>query len=223
LKSLSDEWWGYIEHAVREGGRIGVDIGLFNCPGWSQSGGPWIKPGQAMRYVALHEIRVTGGKQFDGKLPQPNGDFQDLAVLAFPAPAHDADDAAARGAKVWAVEKNPDAFRWLSENIKLNHVGDHCHLLQGDALDTALLPHTAFDRLIIPAPYGMDHALEVLLPCLSHGGMVHFYTFKKKEQVPGLVAAFGEEGLDVVYYASCGNVAPGVSRWVFDMVRQSPR
>ena len=28
LKSLSDEWWGYIEHAIREGGRIGVDIGL---------------------------------------------------------------------------------------------------------------------------------------------------------------------------------------------------
>jgi hypothetical protein len=100
LKSLSDEWWGYIEHAVREGGRIGVDIGLFNCPGWSQSGGPWIKHGQAMRYVTQQEMRVAGGKHFEGKLPQPNGDFQDLAVLAFPAPAHDADDAAARGAKM---------------------------------------------------------------------------------------------------------------------------
>ena len=27
-------------HAVNEGKRIGVDIGVFNCPGWSQSGGP---------------------------------------------------------------------------------------------------------------------------------------------------------------------------------------
>ena len=39
-KALTDEWWGFIEHAMREGTRLGVDIGLFNSPGWSQSGGP---------------------------------------------------------------------------------------------------------------------------------------------------------------------------------------
>jgi len=49
VKALSGEWWGMVEHAIREGGRIGVDIGFFNCPGWSQSGGPWIQPNQAMR------------------------------------------------------------------------------------------------------------------------------------------------------------------------------
>jgi tRNA (guanine37-N1)-methyltransferase len=65
----------------------------------------------------------------------------------------------------------------------------------------------------------MDSALENLLPLLSHAGMAHFYTFKTKEQVPGLVAAYEARGLDVTYYASCGNVAPGVSRWVFDLAR----
>ncbi|OGV70699.1 MAG: hypothetical protein A2283_16580 [Lentisphaerae bacterium RIFOXYA12_FULL_48_11] len=100
IKALTEDWWQLIEHAVREGGRIGVDVGLFNCPGWSQSGGPWIKPEQSMRYVALQEMRVTGPKRFEGKLPKPEGDFQDLAVLAFPVPANDVDDAVARGAKV---------------------------------------------------------------------------------------------------------------------------
>ena len=100
IKALSEPWWQLIEHAVREGGRIGVDIGFFNCPGWSQSGGPWVKPEQAMRYVVLQEMRVTGPKHFEGKLPQPKDNFQDLAVLAFPAPAHDSDDAAAHGAKI---------------------------------------------------------------------------------------------------------------------------
>jgi hypothetical protein len=33
---FSDEWWGCMVHAVNEGHRIGVDIGAFNCPGWSQ-------------------------------------------------------------------------------------------------------------------------------------------------------------------------------------------
>ena len=49
VKALTEPWWQLVEHAVREGGRIGVDVGFFNSPGWSQSGGPWVKPSQAMR------------------------------------------------------------------------------------------------------------------------------------------------------------------------------
>jgi tRNA (guanine37-N1)-methyltransferase len=131
--------------------------------------------------------------------------------------------AAARGAEVWAVEKNPDAFRWLAENVALNHAGNTCHILQGDALDIAQLPHTSFDRIIIPAPYGMDHALDAFLPLLSSRGMAHVYTFKTKEEVPGLITLYEKKGLDVTFYSPCGNVAPGISRWVFDMVRQCPR
>ena len=84
--ALSDEWWDFILHAVREGRRLGVDIGFFNSPGWSQSGGPWVKPDMAMRYVALPELRLSGPQHFEGKLPAPDGPFQDVAVLAFPAP-----------------------------------------------------------------------------------------------------------------------------------------
>ena len=86
-KALTDEWWGFIEHAMREGTRLGVDIGLFNSPGWSQSGGPWVKSAQAMRYVVLPETRLHGPQHFEGKLPTPADEFQDVAVLAFPAPA----------------------------------------------------------------------------------------------------------------------------------------
>ena len=129
VKALTEEWWQLIEHAIREGSRIGVDVGLFNCPGWSQSGGPWVKPEQAMRYVALQEVRVTGGKHFEGKLPQPKGDFQDLAVLAFPAPAHDADDAVAKGAKIARTPEavtfemtEPFAARSLVVHLSLIHI-----------------------------------------------------------------------------------------------------
>ena len=82
---------------MREGGRSGVDIGFFNSPGWSQSGGPWVQPEQAMRYVALPETRLRGPQQFEGKLPTPEGAFQDIAVLAFPA---------ARRAKTSAAPEN---------------------------------------------------------------------------------------------------------------------
>ena len=92
-KALTGPWWGNIEHAIREGGRLGVDIGLFNSPGWSQSGGPWVKPEQAMRYVVQTETRLKGPQHFEGKLPAPSGSFQDFAVLAFPVPAGEGEQA----------------------------------------------------------------------------------------------------------------------------------
>jgi hypothetical protein len=100
IKVLTPEWWGMIEHAIREGGRVGVNIGMFNCPGWSQSGGPWIKPAEAMRYLATSETRVTGPQQFAAKLAAPKEQFQDVAVLAFPAPQQDADSLANHAPKV---------------------------------------------------------------------------------------------------------------------------
>ncbi len=47
--------------------------------------------------------------------------------------------------------------------------------------------------------------------------MIHSYTFKKRHQIPGLLRGFEEEGYDVLTARRCGNVAPCVSRWVFDL------
>ena len=85
--SLSEEWWDYLRHAIREAGRVGVEIGVFNSPGWSQSGGPWIKGEQSMRYVAGAEMRLKGPQKFSGKLPAIKDATGDIAVVAFPAPA----------------------------------------------------------------------------------------------------------------------------------------
>jgi hypothetical protein len=90
IKVLSEEWWQLVEHAIREGGRLGVNIGMFNCPGWSQSGGPWVTAEQSMRHVISSDTRVTGPRKFSQKLPTPIERFQDIAVLAYPPPENDA-------------------------------------------------------------------------------------------------------------------------------------
>ena len=38
-------------------------VGLFNCPGWSQSGGPWVKPEEAMRNWTSKGIEICKTKQ----------------------------------------------------------------------------------------------------------------------------------------------------------------
>ncbi|WP_299665966.1 glycosyl hydrolase [uncultured Polaribacter sp.] len=82
---LSEEWWSHMVHAVNEGKRIGVDIGAFNCPGWSQSGGPWVKPEMAMRHMTYSEINIEGGKKINLQLTKPYEEFQDVYILAFPS------------------------------------------------------------------------------------------------------------------------------------------
>ena len=82
---LSEKWWEHMVHAINEGKRIGVDIGAFNCPGWSQSGGPWVKPEMAMRYITYSETKVLGARKINIKLKKPNNEFQDVYILAFPS------------------------------------------------------------------------------------------------------------------------------------------
>jgi hypothetical protein len=90
VRIFSDEWWAALEHAIREAGRVGVEIGVFNGPGWSQSGGPWITAKHSMRYLVSSETRVKGPVMFRQKLAAPKEPFEQVAVLAFPAPRADA-------------------------------------------------------------------------------------------------------------------------------------
>ena len=112
VKALTPEWWNMVEHAIREGDRLGVKIGLFNCPGWSQSGGPWIKPEQSMRYVTYTEKRVHGPVHFHETLPAASDHFQDIAVLAFPAPKADDDQLLDHSPRISCSSSLAGAEKW---------------------------------------------------------------------------------------------------------------
>ena len=84
VKMFSPEWYALTRHALKEASRVGMDILMFNAPGWSQSGGPWIKPEQSMRRITWNEIPAEGGK-FSAKVrPDIQPLVQDVAVLAVP-------------------------------------------------------------------------------------------------------------------------------------------
>ena len=89
VKMLSDEWWNILHTALKTATELNIEIGIFNSPGWSQSGGPWIKADNAMRYLASSELRVKGPTKMNQKLTQPNPEFQDVKLIAYPAPKND--------------------------------------------------------------------------------------------------------------------------------------
>jgi len=84
VKVFSPEWYALTRHAMAEAARVGVDIYMFNGPGWSQSGGPWIKPEQSMRRVTWNELDAKGGAFSQTVRPDVDPLVQDIAVLAVP-------------------------------------------------------------------------------------------------------------------------------------------
>jgi len=89
VKMLTDEWWDILHTVLKTATVLGIDIGIFNSPGWSQSGGPWIDSKSAMRYLTSSEIRVKGPVKLSKKLEMPTKDFQDVKLIAYPAPKND--------------------------------------------------------------------------------------------------------------------------------------
>ena len=107
---MSDAWCEIFAHAVHEAERLGLEIALNAGPGWTGSGGPWVKAEDSMQHLVASETQVTGPAHFDEALPVPeprppyfglNGwpeallaardaFYADVAVLAVPETGTDA-------------------------------------------------------------------------------------------------------------------------------------
>src|SRR5215831_14263402 len=75
------EWLAAVRHAAAEADRLGLEMTIFSSPGWSETGGPWVRPEQAMKKLVWSETNIEGPKTFSDKLPQPptnNGPIRNL-------------------------------------------------------------------------------------------------------------------------------------------------
>jgi hypothetical protein len=101
---MSEEWQDCFKHAVDECERLGITMTLGIGPGWTGSGGPWVKPEESMQDLVSSETHVSGKGKRTIVLPKPDpitpyfGEgsltpglkaqrdayYEDVAVLAFP-------------------------------------------------------------------------------------------------------------------------------------------
>ena len=107
---MTPEWKDAFLFTAKLADSLGLEMAIAGSPGWSESGGPWVTPAQAMKKFVWSEIRVEGGQPFTGTLPKPptaSGTFQniedrkgegaapvpeyyaDAAVVAFRVPEND--------------------------------------------------------------------------------------------------------------------------------------
>ena len=81
LVYMTPEWKEAFKYAATLADQLGLEMTIASSPGWSESGGPWVQPAQAMKKFVWAETRVEGGKPFTGKLAQPpsaTGPFQNI-------------------------------------------------------------------------------------------------------------------------------------------------
>ena len=98
-------------------------------------------------------------------------------------------------AHIIAIDKNPDAIRYLKENVKLNRV-KNVKIIDGDARD-AVKEISGADHVIVNLPHSAIEFLEAAFGVLKNGGIIHFYAIthendlfdgilKRIEEVAGL-------------------------------------
>ncbi|MGY4384843.1 hypothetical protein ACVWYN_001877 [Pedobacter sp. UYP24] len=101
---LSEEWQEMFTHAVKECERLNIAMTLGIGPGWTGSGGPWVKPAESMLHLVSTTTIVDGAANAKIILPVPkpmapyfgegafteelkkewNNYYEDVAVLAYP-------------------------------------------------------------------------------------------------------------------------------------------
>jgi hypothetical protein len=82
---LSPAWQDIFRETTRIARESGMEVTIAGSPGWSETGGTWVAPRDAMKKYVWSETSLDGGKPFKGVLVAPaiaNGPF--LGVKATP-------------------------------------------------------------------------------------------------------------------------------------------
>ncbi|MCE7798040.1 glycoside hydrolase [Sphingobium sufflavum] len=79
---MTDGWKDAFRHAVKQADAKGLEFAIAASPGWSETGGPWVKPQHAMKKLVWAQADLRGGQRWTGALPVPpsiTGPFQSVA------------------------------------------------------------------------------------------------------------------------------------------------
>ena len=86
--------------------------------------------------------------------------------------------------RIVAIEINPEAYRYMVENIELNKLQDKIVPVLGDVRHEAARWYGMCDRVVMPLPRGaykfLNEAVRSLRP---RGGVIHFYHWSREGEL----------------------------------------
>ncbi|MEX6689618.1 glycosyl hydrolase [Danxiaibacter flavus] len=80
LTYMTPEWKDAFHFTAQLADSLHLEMAIAGSPGWSESGGPWVKPEDGMKKIVWSETRVQGGSSTIAlaKPPSVTGPFQNL-------------------------------------------------------------------------------------------------------------------------------------------------
>jgi len=119
--------------------------------------------------------------------------------------------------EVCAIELNPEAFKYLEENSRINKV--NVNSIEGDVREET--PRLGeFDRIVMPLPKDAGDFLDVALPALKKNEIIHFYGFAHDEEesirkVKEICTDLGYK-IEILNAVKCGSYSPCLYRICVD-------
>lgn len=89
-----------------------------------------------------------------------------------------------KASRVYAVDINPDAVRFLEENARRNKVQDKVRAVLADADAFAATLHGQCDRVIMNLPHSADRHWEAALQACKPKAMVHYHCIRERAAIP---------------------------------------
>lgn len=147
---MTPEWLDAIRHTAAEAERLGLEMTMVTSAGWSETGGPWVKPEEAIKKIVWSELAITGGKKFIGKLPAPpsnNGPIRNMSRPGgFLSPANSKPD------PTFYADYKVIAFRTPKVEIKMIDLKPKVTSNSGELEATALLDDDLTSTVKLPLP-----------------------------------------------------------------------
>ena len=120
--------------------------------------------------------------------------------------------------EVISIEINPNSYKFLCDNIKLNKLNNVVPILGDCMVET---PKFKADRIIMGYVKTTHHYLKVAIDSLNEGGILHYHeTVPEKlmdtRPIERIVAQAGEREVEVLKINKIKKYAPGVEHVVVD-------
>ncbi len=147
LVYMTPEWKDAFRFTAKLADQLSLEMAIAGSPGWSESGGPWVTPAQAMKKYVWSETRVEGGRPFTGTLPKPpsaTGPYQNYGQGQEGPGAEKTAEPEFYADSAVVAYRVPERDRTLAElGAKVTSSGglfDPASLTDGDLSKAALLP-----------------------------------------------------------------------------------
>jgi hypothetical protein len=137
------EWYHAVLHSAEEAKRLGLEMSIFSCAGWSEAGGPWVTPEMAMKKLVWSETEITGPLQYSEKLAQPPSNE---------GPVRDSSAGSPPGAPHFYADSAVVAYRTPGDAVPIASMHPTITTSNGPIDGTALLDGSLTTSVTIPAP-----------------------------------------------------------------------